>query len=213
MIQITALISVAILLFSFIFGILFYYFISQNDKVTKKKMIEEVMSLTINFIIFIWVGKIVVHFPKFIKDPLAILAYPSNAKSFYAATLLIIINIVYLKVKKQKMLSEIFNAFVPIFLASSFLYEFFQIIIEDRLTNVSYLAFIFLLLVLYVAMHGKVRMSLLTMFMTYAWLIGQIVLIMMMNITFFDYRISFIYFVVLLIIFSITSVYYMKKKV
>src|SRR5690625_3616935 len=68
---------------SFIAGFIFFYLMSALSKAKKKQQAEEVTSLLINFVIYIWIGKILLNFLTFIKDPLAVLAYPSNSHAFY----------------------------------------------------------------------------------------------------------------------------------
>src|SRR5690625_2609412 len=89
------LLSIAIIIISFVIGFIFFYIISPLSKEEKRKHIEELVSLLINFIIFIWVGKIIMNLAIFISDPLAVLAYPSDSSAFYIACLLIILNIIY----------------------------------------------------------------------------------------------------------------------
>src|SRR5690625_1193530 len=86
---------IAIIVMIFIIGLMFFYLTRPLSHVEIKQQIEEVISLLINFVIFIWIGKIVFRFSIFIEDPLAILAYPSDSSAFYVASLLIVVNIVY----------------------------------------------------------------------------------------------------------------------
>lgn len=213
MISTTALWKVGILLISFIAGLTFFYVIGQQHKQTKKQLIEEIMSLTINFIIFIWLGKIVLHFPKFIKDPFAILAYPSNAQAFYVATVLMAVQILYQKWKQKKPFQEVFHAFIPIFLASSFFYEFLQVVIEKNQANVTYLVLLFILLLFYMLGYGKVKIERMTQFISIALLISLSVLVFINKITLFQYRLSAVYYVILLFILLLINVYDKKKKV
>src|SRR5690625_1095176 len=79
--------AVGIIVISFIVGFAFFYITSPLQKELKKAQLEEMFSQLVNFIIFIWVGKIILNFSIFIDDPLAILAYPSNSEAFYLAVL------------------------------------------------------------------------------------------------------------------------------
>src|SRR5690625_476361 len=105
--------SIGLLILSFIIGGIFFYVMSVETKEIKKQQIELIFSLLINFIIFMWIGKIVQHVPLIFKDPLAILAYPSNSVSFYFATGLIIINLIYRVVRHQENLNLVLQAFLP----------------------------------------------------------------------------------------------------
>src|SRR5690625_4872518 len=85
---------------SFIAGFIFFYIFSNLHKTEKKEHIQEITSLIINFIIFIWIAKILLNFNLLIKDPFAGLAYPSNSNSFYLAIVFITVNI-FIKVKRE----------------------------------------------------------------------------------------------------------------
>ena len=74
----TVLRFLLILVASYLFGLLFYYVLDREEKLHKKKRIDEIISLTIHIILCIWIGKIIVNFQVFMKDPFAILAYPSD---------------------------------------------------------------------------------------------------------------------------------------
>ncbi|MGD7044831.1 hypothetical protein [Jeotgalibacillus proteolyticus] len=77
--------SILILVISFIFGIVTFYFVSDIQKDLRKKRSEEVSSQIINVILFIWLAKVLLNLPVFIGDPLAILAYPGDKNAFYLA--------------------------------------------------------------------------------------------------------------------------------
>lgn len=211
--SITAIISILILLMSLVFGVLFYYFVSQENKAMKKKLIEDVVSLTVNFVIYMWVGKVMIHFAKFVKDPIAILAFPSNAKAFYVATFLIIMNLLYRKIRHEQSLFTIVRAFIPVFLAASFMFEFFQIILKSKSSNWPYLAFVFFLLIAYVITNGKVNIKKQLILISYSWIVGQFFIVQFLNTTMFNYRISAIYYIVLLLFIIVIHVFNMKKKV
>src|SRR5690625_4463590 len=138
--------SIGILILSFIIGGLFFYVTSEESKAIKKKQIETIFSLLINFIIYIWIGKIIQHFPLLLKDPLAILAYPSNSQSFYIATALIIVNLIYRIARHKEKINFIFQAFLPIFIASFFVYEFIELVIQGYSQN--WISFIWMMAIL-----------------------------------------------------------------
>ncbi len=135
---------------SFLSGIIVYYLISTDENAKKKSSVEAIISLTINFIIYIWLGKIIINITKFIRDPLSVLAYPSNADAVYIATILLFINLLYRKFRNDEQLSTILFAFIPVFLISSFVYEFYQLIVERSVYNWLYLVFLGLSSLIYV---------------------------------------------------------------
>src|SRR5690625_6960060 len=120
--------SIAIIVLSFIIGLLFFYLTSPRSHVERKQQIEEVVSLLINFVIFIWIGKILVRFSIFMEDPLAILAYASDSSAFYLASLFIGIHSSY-KMKRHELDSEsLIKTFCHVILVSSFVYDFIYLI-------------------------------------------------------------------------------------
>src|SRR5690625_1666713 len=87
--------SVGIIIISFIVGICFYYLISPLSTSTKKEQLEQVLSYSINLVIYIWIGKVLVNIQAFMNDPLAVLAYPSNSGALYIAICLLAVNVLY----------------------------------------------------------------------------------------------------------------------
>lgn len=191
----TVIMSIGMLIVSFLVGLLFFYVTSPDTKEIKKQQIDETTSLLFNFIIFIWIGKIVVNFSRFIKDPLAILAYPSNSNAFYIASLLIIVNILYNSIRKKKEMTSVFKSFVPLFLAASFIYEFLQVIVLGNRGDLLYLALITILLVVFLLLQGKISSYRSSFIVCIAWIIGQLVLSVMYSYSIiFGYMIAPIFF-------------------
>lgn len=196
----TILVSMGILIVSFLGGIIMYYVVSYEANDQKKKQIEAVVSLSINFVIYIWLGKIILKLDRFFKDPLAVLAYPSTSHAIYLATFFIIINLLYRKFRHDERIDIIMYTFIPIFLSASFLYEILQVVIEKQPYNNLYLFFVTGLTVGYILLYGKVRIHIQTYLFGIALLIGQLLLTIINNITIFSYRLLPIYFIVLIII-------------
>lgn len=208
----TIISKLAYLIISFIVGVLFYYVTSEAGKVEKKQQLDIIFSLLVNFIIYLWIGKLILNFPRLLNDPIAVLAYPMNSYSFYIATFLLIINLAYLFVIKSENLTVIFRTFLPIFLASLFLYEFIELVIENysqqRLTFILQL----ILLLVYLFYHNKHIYSKEIVFSL--WIAGKIVLSFILPYTkIFNFMISPYYFIVLFIIFILVYLYNWKRKV
>lgn len=64
--------SIVIILICFIVGYIFFYVTSPLTIHAKKQQLEEITSLMINFIIFIWIGKLTLNIKMFVSDPLAV---------------------------------------------------------------------------------------------------------------------------------------------
>jgi len=195
-----------ILVASFIGGLLFFYVTSTESRNEKKNRVDNFISFLFNLIIFIWLGKIIVHFQTFISDPLAVLAYPSNSKAFYVAIILFCINIIYRKIYKKENLFVLLHTFVPIFIAGSFTYEFLQIIVLGSKTAWMQLTLYVILLILYVLFQHK-KISIIV----FIWIIGHLTIASLFSYsTIFGYILSPIFFIVLFL-FALFIYMYSKR--
>jgi len=170
------LMSIGIIVISFVVGLIFFYLISDVSKEHKKSQIEEMVSQLINFVIFIWVGKIILNFHIFIKDPLAILAYPSNAEAFYLAVLLSAILLFYKAYKKKFDVLQLAASFLSVFLMASFLYEFIQVIFKHNTYSFGNLTLSTILLVLFLLTNDRLTNRNLLMTMLISWSTGMLIL-------------------------------------
>src|SRR5699024_12360924 len=87
--------SIGLLIVSFLVGIGYFFIQSEQTKELRKKQLEVTSSLIINIVIYIWIGKVLVHLPEFFSDTLAILAFPSNSNAFFVYSDLGFINIIF----------------------------------------------------------------------------------------------------------------------
>src|SRR5690606_9561316 len=134
--------TIAIIIFSWSMGFLTYYILSDSTKAEKKASMEEIAGQLIHFVIFLWIGKIILNLNIFIIDPLAILAYPSDSYAFYFAILLSGFTIV-IQYKRRKIDALPFSiAFTYIFLTASCVYEFMQVIWNTHIYSTGYLCLI-----------------------------------------------------------------------
>lgn len=206
--------SIGVIVAGLIAGCVFYYIISPLKKEVKKKQLEEVVSLLINFVIFIWIGKIVINFPVFVSDPLAILAYPSNSKAFYIAVLFLIVNIFYKIKKKNFNYYQWFVAFVPIFLFSIFIYEFIQGAFLDNNLGFVNLGFYAILLILFIFLHGKHKQETLGLLFMMVWSLGQLLLAFILPfVSLFGYLMAPWFLLLMFLLFLVQFIYYQKRKV
>ncbi|MEK3981408.1 hypothetical protein MKY37_20565 [Psychrobacillus sp. FSL K6-2836] len=204
--------SIAIIILSFSMGFLTYYFISDLAKEKKKIHMEETLDQLINFVIFIWVGKIILNFSIFIVDPMAILSYPSNSLAFYLAALFSVITIVIQSKRRRIDVLPFFNAFIQIFLVTSFVYEFTQIIWNGNTYSIGYMGLVALLLVVFVIMRDHVSPHWLNLFIFLGWTIGSLGLAVKMPIMMvFGYTLA-PWFLVLMLLISCLLIIYQKKK-
>lgn len=191
-----ALLSIAV---SFIVGALFYYVMKDDTSKNKRKQIEEVGSQIINFVIYIWIGKIVFKFPIFIKDPMAVLPYPSDSKAFYFASGCIFIHILLKYRGKKKRLALIYT-FLPIFIVSQFAYEFIQIVFLEAKPNWALLIFYSVLILLYMILQNKLAESQFHLYILTILILGNLLLAVFSQTYIFGYSLSFVYFVAMFLL-------------
>lgn len=168
--------AIAVIVISLIIGVISFYIMSENPKIKKKKQMEEMISQLINFIIFIWLGKILVNITIFIKDPLAILAYPSGSYAFYLAVLFSALTLAYKAVRKQMDVIGFIQSFIPVFLVASFVYEFIQIVWQDNTYSTWYVALLAILLILFQLIKDRIATGISTMVILICWSAGMVTL-------------------------------------
>lgn len=176
MAQLSKLLPIALFIASMAGGIFIFYLTSHLSKETKKLHIEQMISELITFVIFIWLGKIIINITLFVQDPLAVLAYPSDSKAVYIAVLLSGISL-YIKSKKGKIQAiSLFESFLPVFLVSSFLYEFIQIVWLSKGGAIGYFILITILLALYYLIRERLGTYALFMIILSGWSFGIVLL-------------------------------------
>ncbi len=213
MVSTTALISIGTIVFSFISGLLFYYLIVNETKEIRKQRIDSVLSVTINFVLFIWASKIVLHINTFMKDPVAVLAYPSDSTSVYLATILIGITIIYQVIYKKSDGVNLFNTFVPILISTLFIYEFLRWIIQGENQAMIQLTFSMILLILYFILQNKMKVVHVSISVFLLWTFMNIGMAVYNNYSIvFEYSLSAYYFLSLLILVLFYIVYSNRRS-
>lgn len=149
--SLTILFSIGQYVISLLVGIGFYYINTQQiDKKAKKQAIDLVFTYIINFIIYIWLAKIIVFLPLFFTDPFAVLPYPSDSRMFYIASVFTLIH-GFIAKKRNKLQGQIFiDAIIPIFFMSSFIYEFMDVVFNQYKQSWSTFILTSILLICYV---------------------------------------------------------------
>lgn len=172
MVTASAQTSIAIIVLSLSAGFFTFYFIGDLSKTKKKIYMGELASQLTNFVLFMWLGKILLNLSVFLKDPLAILAYPSNSNAFYIAVFLSFFTIA-IKSKRQKIdLTPFINAFIHVFLITSFLYEFILIVWNNNTYSIKYMGLLAVLIITFVAIHARVTIFRLNIIMAIGWSLG-----------------------------------------
>ncbi|GGA71966.1 hypothetical protein [Ornithinibacillus halotolerans] len=202
--------AIGIIALSLTIGFLSFYLLRDLPKEEKKKHLEELTSQLINFVLFIWLGKIILNISIFISDPLSVLAYPSDSKAFYLATVLLSFLLVYKTKRKNLEVLPILESFVHVFLISSFVYEFIQLVIEENRYALGYLVLLALLIGLFFFLTERFTVPILLIIITSIWSVGMLVLLYVQPfVTVFGYMMT-PWFVML---FSITSVGSLTYKI
>ena len=122
-----AIISMLLYILSISLGAAVFYLVSDLAKEQKKKRIEEAFSQIINFILFIWLAKILLNVPLLLSDPLAVLAYPSDSKAFYLAIFFSIAFLFYNTKRDQIKGWPLIETLLYILIPAIFFFEFVQL--------------------------------------------------------------------------------------
>ncbi|HLR80813.1 MAG TPA: hypothetical protein VK119_09610 [Bacillota bacterium] len=208
------IISIAIVMTSFAAGFGFFYLVSPLTKEVKKHQLEELLSLLINYFIYIWVGKVILNIGAFFSDPLAILAYPSNANAFYVATLLTAVNVIYIEKKGKIAFVQLITVFVPVFLTASFVYEFFQMMLNGHSFGWGYMGVAMVLLMAFMYFHDRIGAEKISFYLMIAWSLGQLLLsVMMPYASVFGYLLEPWFIAIILVVFMLLFFYYNRKRV
>lgn len=204
--------TIAIIVFSLSVGFLSFYLISNLPKKTKKVYMEELASQLVNMFIFIWIGKVILNFSVFIKDPLAILAYPSDSNAFYLAVFFTVITIA-IKSKRHKIDALIFStAFTYLFLTASFVYEFIQIVWNNNIYSIKYIGLLAVLIITLVIMRDRITDYRLNIIILIGWTVGALGLSFIMPFMMvFGYTIA-PWFLVLILMFILLLIIIKKRK-
>lgn len=197
----TIMVSIAILIVSTA-GAMGLYYISFNiSKKEKKQHLEIVTSYGIQFVIYMWIGKVLVSLPKAIADPLSVLAYPGDSWAFYTATFLTLLHLLIQSKRQKVQPKQLFQGFVPIFFFASFIYEFIQISVEGTPLNVYFLGITAITLVMMFVYQTK-EMAAVGSWLMIVWAAGSSLLGFIEGyVVIFDYVLQSWYFIALTFLF------------
>lgn len=170
------LITIGIIAASFLVGMLSLFIMSNLPAKIKKKHMAEIISQLINFVLFMWAGKIILNLSSFLSDPLTILAYPANSTAFYFAVFASVFLLIYKDKQKKLELGPFMDSFVHVFLVASFIYEFLEIILKDSVFAFGYLLLLSVLMLLYFFLRERLQIKLLLMIFLTGWSLGIIIL-------------------------------------
>lgn len=210
--NIEVFIPIGILLISFIIGITLYYVISSQPKAEKKQELDMMISFLINFVLFIWLGKVLLNLTLFLQEPLVVLARPSDGKTFYLALVLITINILYHVLRKGLKVIPLLYTLTPVLVGASFIYEFLKVVLLTNTSTWGYLTLLLLLLIVVVSLYEKIRADVFVFMVMNIWIIGQFILgFIFPYIVVFTYLISNLFLGIVFVLLFVAFVYNYKK--
>lgn len=191
--------QIVIIMASFAIGIAGYIGMSKELFKEKKKRMDWLFSMVIQMVIYIWIAKVIVLFKLAIKDPIAVLAYPSNTTILYLALIFTAIHIA-IHIKKNVLQVEgMLEVFVPVLLSTEFIYVCIQLFQTGRTGFIINAAIVMVLLFVYLLIE-KMHTSRRLVALFIAWAIGKIVLSTVLgHKVLFGYMVSPIMYVVLMI--------------
>lgn len=166
--------SVGMIILSLGVGFFTYFFLSDLAREKKKTYVGELLEQLMNFVIYMWIGKILLNLSVFIQDPLSILAYPSNSTAFYLAFFASVLTIT-IKSKRQKIkIVPFLNAFIYVFLIASFVYEFLQIVWNDNTYSISYMGLLAVLIIVFIVIRDRIATDQFNLILVAGWTLGTL---------------------------------------
>lgn len=205
--------SIAMIILSLVIALIAFYLFSDLSKADRKKYLAELISQLINFILFIWAGKVLLNLSLFIRDPLAVLAYPSNAGAFYLAILFTSAVVIYQFIHKKIDLLVFSKALTHVFLVALFFYEFSQLILEGNRHSFSYIIMSFILLTIFYSMRDRLKITRLLSLIYMVSMTGMIVISFIQPyLALFGYIIDR-WFVIIFSVVSLFLITYVERKV
>lgn len=131
-------------------GVLFVYFTSPFNKDIVKLHVNKLFDVILYFIIFTIVSKVLLNIELFFEDPVAVLAYPSDSKAFYLASITTLI-VIGFSLKKQTMdIRSFIDSLFRLIVGSQFIQLFLTLTMTTYHASIYQLALTFLTLILLV---------------------------------------------------------------
>lgn len=209
---VSKLTDIGIIVLSFGAGFLSFYMFSDLTKEQKKSQMDEIISQIINFVIFIWLGKVLLNITTFISDPLSVLAYPSDSKSFYSAIVLITLLLLYKSKRKNMNVLQLLETFTHIFLIGSFIYEFIQFVIKDQTNAFGNIILLAILIGIFFFLQNRLTVEFLLIVIVTIWSAGMIILgVVQPFVTVFGYIVDSL-FVILFFVITVGGLIYRVMK-
>ena len=176
MIITNAMISMVTIVTSLIAGGGIYYIFNEKSRGIKLKQIEEVSSVLINFVLLIWLSKVILNFSSFLSEPLTILAYPGASDTFYLAFIFSSAWFMYRYARDKRDRGALIETFSVIFLLSSIVHELIQLVWNGNPDAFGHIVLAALILIVFLILEKKVDMKYLLMGLLVIWSAGMMLL-------------------------------------
>lgn len=204
--------SIAEFIISFIAGAGLYYLFSGQSRQESQLFLGKITSDIINFVLFIWLSKVILNFTLFIREPLTVLAYPGNADSFYIAFFLSAGLFLYQHIRKKSDQSEYIKAFSLFFLLTSLVYESIQLFWNNNDYSFGYLLLLSAMLILFLIFEKRMSAAVLILSLIVMWSAGMLLLANVFPfVTVFNYTMR-PWFIILFFVISSLIVFYTARK-
>lgn len=151
----SVMLSIGILFASFLGGILFYYVVDHNDKQHKKYELDQFLNVLIQFILYLWLMKILAQFSMVFQDPMSVLAHPANSMHFLFASIILLVHL-WFKYRNNTLATiNLFQTGSFIIIASLFIYEILQLLTQPGADFNVMIVVLAALIVINVLLYGK----------------------------------------------------------
>ncbi|GGM19389.1 hypothetical protein GCM10011351_01560 [Paraliobacillus quinghaiensis] len=158
---------------SFIIGFFVFWFNGPYTKEKTKRYLDHVSNYLIIFVVALWISKIALHFSIFLKDPIAVLAFPSNSTAFYIAIILLS-GYGWYQIKKALFeVKPFLLTLIFVLIVASFSFIFSQLVFFTSPFSVLQLGLYFVLVLLMLLVQGKVNDGLLIGISLVIWGVGH----------------------------------------
>src|SRR5699024_12745607 len=119
-----------ILSVSFLGWILFYYVVDHNDNQHKIYELDQFLNVLIQFILYLWLMKIIAQFSMVCQDRMSVLALPANSMHFLFASIILLVHLCFKYRNNTLATINLFQTGSFIIIASLFIYEILQLLTQ-----------------------------------------------------------------------------------
>src|SRR5699024_3441021 len=124
------------------------------------------------------------------------------------------VNVIYIEKKGKIAFVQLITVFVPVFLTASFVYEFFQMMLNGHSFGWGYMGVAMVLLMAFMYFHDRIGVDKIFFFLMIAWSLGQLLLsVIVPYASVFGYLLESWFIAIILVVFMLLFFYYNRKRV